>query len=468
MAQSEKMKELLRALPSVQRLLDVAAVQTAREGLGHDAVAAAARDVLSDLRERILEGDGAGDHSPEMLAQRTIRRAENRSRGSMRRVINATGVILHTGLGRAVLPEAALKGIADELQGYASVELDLESGKRGQREAASEDLLKTILGCEAATVVNNNAAATMLSLSALARRREVIVSRGQLVEIGGSFRMPDVMSESGAVMVEVGTTNRTKLKDYENAITERSAVLILVHTSNYRIQGFTAEVEIEALVGLGRKHGLTVVHDIGSGALFPDMAVELSDEPIVKHSLDVGADVVTFSGDKILGGPQAGICVGRRETVEKLRKHPLYRAFRCDKLILRALESTLALYLDGERRVETVPSLRMLRMPLDVIKKEARKLVRGIKAACTDMNLEIDTAGDTSRLGSGSLPEGNIPTEVVRIRHPKASADKLAGDLRSHAVPVVVRIQDGRILIDPRTLQKGEADEIIQAFSQLK
>lgn len=466
MATNNDNKERLRAVPSVQKVLDEAAVQNAQASLGRSVLLAGVRELLDEARAKLLAGEDTDLTNSGVVADRAVAWARDRASGGVRRVINATGVILHTGLGRAVLPPKAFEAIAAELKGYAAVELELDSGKRGHRDTSAAAMLQIILGCEAATVVNNNAAATMLALAALGRGKEVIVSRGQLVEIGGSFRMPDVMSESGAKMVEVGTTNRTHLRDYVNAITEDTAVLMSVHTSNYRIQGFTKEVDVAELVGLAREHNLIVIHDVGSGVLLPDLANELSDEPVVKASLDAGADLVTFSGDKVLGGPQSGIAVGRYEVVQRLRKHPLYRPFRCDKLILRALETTLAVYMDLERNSHEIPTLKMLRKPFAELKAEATALADALKKA--DPQLEVDMAEDTSRLGSGSLPEGNIPTMVVRLRHGRFGAEKLAAELRRSQPPIVARIQDGRVLLDPRTLQVGEADEIVRAFGAIE
>lgn len=382
--------------------------------------------------------------------------------GGIRRVINGTGVILHTGLGRAVLPAAAIQEIVKELSGYAAVEVDLESGKRGSRDEATRGLITMLLGCEHATVVNNNAAATMLALAAIARGKEVLVSRGQLVEIGGSFRVPDVMLESGCKLVEVGTTNRTYVRDYEAAITPETAALMIVHTSNFRIIGFTEEPTVADLAALAKKHGLPLIHDIGSGALLPDLAAELKEEPVVKTSLDAGADLVLFSADKILGGPQGGIVAGRKDLVEKMRRHPLYRAFRVDKMTLRALETTLRIYLDPERRTTEIPTLRLLRMPLVTIETEAAALAARWIAALP--GLEAQCNADSSRLGSGSLPEHNIPTRVIAMRHATFSADELSARLRRNAPPIFTRIQDDRVLIDPRTLLPGDADEIEAAL----
>ena len=457
----------LRSVPAVQRLLEEPVLREAQARLGREAIVAAAREVLAETRRALLQdpADGNGEGLVGELAQRIAMRAGKRSAGGVRRAINATGVILHTGLGRAVLPAAVIQELAAELSGYASVELDVETGERGQRDAPAADLLKTLLGCEAATVVNNNAAATLLALAALAKGREVIVSRGQLVEIGGGFRVPEVLAESGARMVEVGCTNRTHLRDYEDAIRPETGMLLIVHPSNFRILGFTAEPSVAELANLGRRRGIPVVHDIGSGALFPGLAAELRAEPTVKESLDAGVALVTFSADKILGGPQAGIAVGKAEQVQRLRRHPLYRAFRLDKLVLRALETTLALYLDPERRAETIPTLRMLRRPLEEIAAQAERIAH---RARTESTLVAEVASDSSRLGSGSLPERDIPTCVVALRHATLSASDLAARLRAQETPIVARIQDGCVLIDPRTLQADEEEELIRALSSIR
>lgn len=460
-------EKLLRTLPAIQKLLDDPAVRDLQSRFGRDAVVSAARETLTALRADILAGKIAGNGSaPELnVMQRVVARVERRVGAGVRRVVNATGVILHTGLGRAVLPPAAIKDIVAELSGYAAVEIDVESGKRGHRDSAVRDLITTLLGCEHATLVNNNAAACMLALAAIARGKEVIVSRGQLVEIGGSFRVPDVMRESGCTLVEVGTTNRTYVRDYEAAITPETAALMIVHTSNFRMVGFTEEVSVADLKALAKKHNLPLIHDIGSGALLPNLAEELKEEPVVKTALDDGADLVLFSADKILGGSQSGIAAGRADLVEKMRKHPLYRAFRVDKLTLCALEATLRLYLNPETRTEAVPTLRMLKRTLADISAEAAKLATALGRAVP--GLEALCVEDSSRLGSGSLPERNIPTRVVSLKHSKFSAEEIAAKLRAHKPPVFTRIQDNRVLIDPRTLLPGDTDEIEKAMKGL-
>jgi L-seryl-tRNA(Ser) seleniumtransferase len=422
--------------------------------------------LLAELHLNVSTTDVPSEHQwIEIVVACVVARIERHSTRGVRRAINATGVILHTGLGRAVLPEAALKDILRELSGYATVEIEVETGKRGQRDATSCELLKTLLGCEHATVVNNNAAATMLALAAVARGKEIIVSRGQLVEIGGSFRVPDVMVQSGCKLIEVGTTNRTYARDFESAITPETAALMLVHTSNFRMVGFTAEPTVTELAQLARKYKIPLIYDIGSGALLPELADELKDEPVVRTALEHGADLVLFSADKIMGSAQGGIAVGRFEWVEKMRSHPLYRAFRIDKLTLRVLETTLRLYLDPLRRQEEIPTLKMLRKPLAQIAEEADILAK--RLSHVSPKLEVDCVEDTSRLGSGSLPERSIPTRVVRLKHPTLSAEAFASKLRTHQPPIFTRIQEDRVWLDPRTLQEGESAEIEKAVAVL-
>jgi len=471
---------LMRALPAVQRLLEDPALRELQARFGREAVLSAARETLAELRAGIAAGTtgapplpadgherdaGAAAALCPGIVRRVAERVLRRCGSGVRRVINATGVILHTGLGRAVLPQASIQEIAAHLSGYSSVELDLASGKRGHRDATVNDLLTTLLGCEKATVVNNNAAGVMLALAALARGKEVIVSRGQLVEIGGSFRVPDVMRESGCKLVEVGTTNRTYVRDYEAAITPQTAALLLVHTSNFRLIGFTEEPPVAGVAALARQRGLPLLYDIGSGALLNGLADELKEEPVVKTALDDGVDLVLFSADKILGSTQGGVAAGKKELVEKMRRHPLYRALRLNKLTLCALESTLRLYLDPERRLESVPTLRMLRRSLASIGEEAAALATRLSRACN--GLEALCVEDSSRLGSGSLPERNIPTRVVSLRHATLKPEELGARLRAHQPPVITRIQDDRVLIDPRTLLPGDAEEIEKAAQTL-
>jgi L-seryl-tRNA(Ser) seleniumtransferase len=413
---------------------------------------------IKDLLERSYSRIPASAAAAVALA------AKASQSGGVQRVINATGVILHSGLGRSLLADAVFRDISAELRGYANVEVDLKTGECGDRDEHIAGMLCRLLGCEAATVVNNSAAATMLVLTALAKGREVIISRGQLMDIGSAFRVPDVMALSGAKMVEIGSTNRTHLRDYERAITPETGLIMLAYTSNYRVIGFTQHVEIGELAELGHQHNIPVFHDVGSGCLLGNLASELPGEPIVKESLTAGADVVCCSGDRILGGPQSGILLGRKNLIGAIRMNPLWRALRLDKLILRALQSTLALYFDPEQRNEALPTLRLLRKPLAELEHEAATLAERIVQACP--SLKVDTAADTSHLESESLPERNLPTRVVRLTHPEFNAGELAAFLRMVKTPVIARIQDGHVLIDPRTLLDGEADEVIDALRE--
>jgi L-seryl-tRNA(Ser) seleniumtransferase len=458
-------RQLLDKLPGMPALLNHPEIKMLRENQPTLYVNDLVRRELEAVRKMILET--AEEELASLRVDQTaiIRRSLELIRRalapSVGRAINAAGVILHTALGRAPLAPAAQAAVWEALEGYSTLAINRETGRRGDRHLHTDRLLSHLTGAEAGMIVNNNAAATMLILNTLGAGKEVIVSRGQLVEIGGSFRVPDILRESGCKLIEVGTTNRTYLRDYATAITQETAALLLVHTSNFRLIGFSAEVSVAELAALGRKHGLPVLHDIGSGALLPGLAEELKEEPVVKTSLEDGADLVLFSADKILGGPQGGIAAGRADLVEKMRRHPLYRAMRLDKLILRALETTLRLYLDPERRSETVPALKMLRRPLADIAGEAAALATRLNRAVS--GLEALCVEDSSRLGSGSLPERNIPTRVVSLRHSTCSAEELAKRLRAHRPPVLTRIQEDRVLIDPRTLLPGDADAIESA-----
>ena len=383
---------------------------------------------------------------------------------SLRRVINATGVILHTNLGRAPLARAAAERAARLSAGYTNLEYDLERGERGRRDVHAERLLCRLTGAEAAVVVNNNAAASLIVLAALAAGREVIISRGELVEIGGGFRVPDVLAQSGAVLREVGTTNRTRAADYAAAIGDRTALILRVHPSNFRIEGFTERPSVSELAGLGRRFKIPVAEDLGSGYLGPDVAgtPSLGDEPIVARSLADGIDAVMFSGDKLLGGPQAGIIVGRESIISSIRKHPLMRAVRVDKLTYGALEATLEEFATGRART-TVPVMAMLAMPLDVIARRADALAaklssRGLRASVTD--------GD-SAVGGGSAPGTDLPTKLVIVEHPSLSANALERLLRQQPVPIIARIEHTRVALDHRTVDPQDDERLMSAFSNL-
>jgi len=425
----------LRDLPSVDRLL--ADERLASEP--HELALAAARVVLDRARDVIRAGG-----KPAPLVDEVLEELARTRRPSLRRVLNATGVLVHTNLGRAPLADAALARVAEVGAGYSNLEYDVERGERGSRQDHLAPLLQRLTGAEAALVVNNNAAAVLLSLAALAEGREVVVSRGELIEIGDGFRIPDVLARSGARLVEVGTTNRTRASDYERALGPETALLLRVHQSNFRVVGFTERPDLAALGRIARRVGLPLVDDLGSGALAP-----LGDEPTPAESLRAGADLVCFSGDKLLGGPQAGIVVGRAELVDRLRRHPLQRALRADKLTLAALEGTLSLALDPETR-DRVPVLRMLHEPLEAVRARAARL-----AALVGGEVEETVA----RVGGGALPLAELPSAACAVE------EQLADALRLGDPAVIAVIRDGRTLVDCRTLTDAEIDEVAAAIS---
>lgn len=458
----------LRQIPPVGELVEKSEAAGLVNQFGRPRVLGVVRDTLAGLRQRIRKTDGevtaAELEAPEIL--RSVRRKLEASGGpGLCRVINATGILLHTGLGRAVLPRAALEAIASEQKGYSLLEIDRRTGERGYREHFVSELVCALTGAESATVVNNNAAATMLCLAAIAAGKEVIVSRGQLVEIGGAFRMPEVMAASGARLVEVGTTNRTYLADYERAITPETAMFMRVHASNFRIVGFTHSVPLEELVELGKKTRLPVLDDLGSGALLDFSAYGLTDEPMVSHSIRAGADLVCFSGDKLLGGPQAGIILGGKELVHRVRRHPLFRALRPDKLTLTALEATLRLLENPDKLAETHPVLRMVAMSEEELEKRAAELVMGIRKAG---GFHAEVVAETAQLGGGSMPGRDLRSRAVAVTHPKISSHELSGLLVDHSPPIFARIKDDRLLLDLRTIQPGEEAEVAAAFESIQ
>ena len=429
----------LRDLPSVDRLLADEALAAAPRALAVEA----ARTVLERAREQIEAGEEPGDVVATARAE-----VERLSTPSLRRVLNATGVIVHTNLGRAPLAPSALARVEEVGRSYSNLELDLESGARGSRQVHVSEALRRATGAEAALVVNNNAAAVLLAVGALGEGREVVVSRGELVEIGDGFRIPEVLARSGARMVEVGTTNRTRASDYERAIGPETAVLLRVHQSNYRIVGFTEAVPTRELARIAHAAGLVLVDDLGSGSLR-----DMGDEPTAAGSVRDGADLVCFSGDKLLGGPQAGIVVGRGDLVERLRRHPLQRALRADKLTLAALEGTLAVLADPERARAEIPVLRMLNEPLGVVRERAERLAILIGG-------EVEET--VARVGGGALPLAELPSAACAIE------ESLAPLLRLGTPPVVGIVRDGRLLLDARTLTADEVDDVARAVLQAR
>ncbi len=448
-----------RSIPKVDVVLAHPGAQPLIAESGREFFSTCLDEVFEGIRGRMKQGQAAATDVPAILGAVKERLAARRA-PKLCRAVNATGVILHTGLGRAVLAPAALEAVAREQRGYSLLEVDRASGERSIREAHVLDLIREITGAEAATVVNNNAGATLIALAALAQGREVVTSRGQLVEIGGSFRIPDVMKQSGAKLVEIGTTNKTYLSDFENAITGETALLMRVHTSNFRILGFTHFPSLEELVALGRKRNIPVMDDLGSGAFVDLSAYGVKDEPTVQESVGSGADVITFSGDKLLGGPQAGLIVGRKDAVSRIRKHPLFRALRVDKLTLTALEATLKLYLDKERLFRELPTLRMISMSLEECGQRAASLAARLKDV---PGLAVEILDDASQFGGGSVPTQEIPTRVVALKPAKLALQALYERLRLGEPCVFARVQRDRVLLDVRTLQEGEDAELAAA-----
>ncbi|RKO68145.1 L-seryl-tRNA(Sec) selenium transferase [Desulfofundulus salinus] len=461
-------REALRKLPAVDEVLRSPEMAALLAEKPRNLVVETVRQVLDRWRQAFL-ADGAEDEMGRVeittrVVREVIRETARRSRPNLRRVINATGVVLHTNLGRAVLAPAARAAVEMVASGYCNLELDLQSGRRGSRYAPLEGLLTSLTGAEAAMVVNNNAAAVLLALSTLARGREVIVSRGQLVEIGGSFRIPEVMAQSGATLVEVGATNKTYPHDYRRAITDRTALLLHVHTSNYRLVGFVREITVNELVMLGKEYGLPVMSDLGSGFLVDLSHFGLPAEPTVQEVVASGADVVTFSGDKLLGGPQAGIIVGRREYIEKMKKNPLTRAIRIDKFTVAALEATLRVYLEPDRALVHIPTLRMLTVDITELEERARKLAEQLRQMVGELAvIEVEPA--ISRVGGGAMPTADLPSMAVTVQPRQTDSENLARILRAGEPAVMGRVQDDRLILDVRTVLPGEEEILVQAIT---
>ncbi len=464
MEQENLRNRLLDRLIGMPRLLNYPQIKALEEkNYPRPFIIDITRAELQKLRDCILSADETDlqqiSIEPDLLAQKIAHRIQLQFKPSVAPAINAAGIILHTALGRAPLCQEAQDAIAIAIKNYCTLAIDRKTGKRGDRYAHVEELLCYLTGAEAAMVVNNNAGATVLVLNTIAFGREVIISRGQLIEIGGSFRIPDVMKRSGAIMVEVGTTNKTHLWDYERAISENTALLLRVHTSNYQIIGFTSEVPLKQLVDLGHKHDLPVVDDIGSGCLIDFQKYGLPQEPMVQDSIKAGADIVTFSGDKILGGPQSGIIIGKKKYIDPIKKNPLTRALRCDKLTYAALEATLKIYLDEEHLHERHPVLKMLTIPTKRLAARCRTFQRHLKDALAG-KCDIKISDGYSQLGSGSLPAQYLPTKLISIKPQSMSADSLADKLRENEPPIFARIADDEVLLDFRTIAEDETKTI--------
>ncbi|MCK9294915.1 MAG: L-seryl-tRNA(Sec) selenium transferase [Desulfobulbaceae bacterium] len=457
-------QELLRTIPKVDEFLGwVGHIQAPVRF-----IKAAVREVLNLEREIILGGQTREleDLGREALLAKFDKRLKDKLTPNFRTVINATGVIIHTNMGRSLLPREAMDGLIKVGSRYSNLEFDLTTGKRGSRYSLVEDLLCELTGAEAGLVVNNNAAAVLLALDTLAKNREVIVSRGQLVEIGGSFRIPEVMEKSGAFLREVGATNRTHLRDYENAINEQTGLLLKVHTSNYRIIGFTSEVSLPEMVELGRRHNLPVMEDLGSGSLVDLTRFGLQKEPTVGEVVKAGVDVVTFSGDKLLGGPQAGLILGKRDIIGRIKKNPLNRALRIDKFTLAGLEAILRLYGDEEKALTAIPTLALMGMAPEVIGRRAARLIRRIRKGLADC-CGVSIVPVASRVGGGAMPEQDLPSRAVALRPQVMKVTEVERKLRETSMPVIGRIENDALLLDMRTVADDEIPLLAAALFEV-
>lgn len=455
---------MFKNIPKVDKVMEWPGVKELFATHPRQVVVDAIRSTLDSLRALTASGETApGSFEPAMILGNILGELERGKGTALRRVINGTGIVIHTNLGRSPLPDTVLDAVRDAASGYCDLEYDLEKGVRGSRTGRVEELLRRLIGAEAAIVVNNNAAAVLLALSAMATGREVIVSRGELVEIGGSFRIPDVMTQSGAVLREVGTTNRTHPRDYRSAVNADTALLLKVHTSNFRVIGFTAEVSVSEMADVGREFDIPVMVDAGSGNIVDLSFLGVRDEPTVSEYLAAGADVVTFSGDKLLGGPQAGIIVGKKERLDAMKTHPLYRALRVDKMTLAALDGILRLYADERQAMQSIPVLRMLAMDPTELSRRAGLLVRRLRRLLP-ATVSLKTVAGFSQVGGGSLPEVGIPTTLCAISVPGLEPQQLDQRLRSFSPAVVGRVSQGQFLLDVRTIRDEEVTTVVAAL----
>ena len=460
------MSELLRNIPKVDRVLELPGVKVELARHPRPLVIRAVRIALDALRMDLHENKGLLPITGEFLASRVLQELEVLTASRLKRVINGTGVVIHTNLGRSPLPESVRVNLNDIAFSYSNLEFDLEKGERGSRYSHLEGLLCELTGAEAALVVNNNAAAVLLSLASLAEGKEVIVSRGELVEIGGSFRVPDVMRQSGAILREVGATNRTHPRDYRSAVTPASALLLKVHTSNFAVVGFTSEVSAAELTEIGREFSLPVMADLGSGCLVDLQGLPGPAEPTVQAFVRAGLDVVTFSGDKLLGGPQAGIIIGKKAFVDPMKRHPLLRALRVDKMSIAALEGTLRLFRDERQALEEIPVLRMLNVSSAELQARGKRLLRRFKRDLpAGVNLSI--IGGTSKVGGGVLPLAELPTALIAVNVNDVSPHDVEKRLRNCPVPVIGRISRGNFLLDLRTILDADLPDLLSALETL-
>ena len=460
-------KTPLRQLPAIEKLLNTQELLDLQATYARPLVIETLRAVVADIRSEILSGNQTQLPEHTEYAERTLQKIEAKTAPRMRPVVNATGTVTHTNLGRSLLSNYACEAIQQAAQNYVNLEYDIETGQRGHRDRITEPLLQQLTGCEASTVVNNNAAAVLLALQTVARGKEVIVSRGELIEIGGAFRIPDVMAASGAILREVGTTNRTHLRDYAEAINENTGLLLKVHPSNYKILGFTSTSTMEEITELGAQQGIPTMEDLGSGALIDMTAYGLPHEPLVGERIASGVDIVTFSGDKLLGGPQAGIIVGKAEWIEKMRKNPMMRALRVDKLIIAGLSATLQRYIiDGTTAAEQFPMLNRYTRSIETLHAVAEKL----KAQLQDLfeeKVNIQISETYGQIGSGALPVETLPSVALVLEPSEISAETLAAQFRNATMPVIGRIKDGLFWLDLRTVYEREQAWIVETATQI-
>ena len=464
----------LRAIPPINEILDFPKVKTLIEGFGKNMVIENIKLILEEYRKQLDINEGFASHIEsktrkeitESLVEKLEATIDEKQGLGLKRVINATGIVLHTNLGRAPLPEKAVMLMQEVSEGYSNLEFDLETGGRGSRHSHIEQFITSITGAESAIIVNNNAAAVFLCLNTLADKKEVIISRGQQVEIGGSFRIPDIITRSGAKMIEVGTTNKTRLTDYSNAISDDTAVLLKVHTSNYKVTGFTEEVQLEELTGLGVEKTVVVMEDLGSGSLYDLSLIGLPYEPTVQDSIKCGVDIVTFSGDKLLGGPQAGIIAGKKELVDKIKRNPLTRMVRCDKTTISAMAAVLSLYMDPVRVVQNIPALKMMALKEDELLVNAIELNKLINSALGNKcNTEI--VDDLDEVGGGSLPSVILKGKAVALTVFELNVNEIQSRLRKARTPIIGRISKDRFLLNLRTLERKDYPVIVEALARI-
>lgn len=461
-------KNLFTLIPKVDELLEDNIIKELLTYIPRKSVMDSIREEADGLRNIIKEGNIKEEEIVciiDKLVENIKLKATKKNSLKLKRVVNATGTVIHTNLGRSLMNEEIFNNMKEIALNYSNLEYDLETGSRGSRYSHVEEIIKELIGGEASMVVNNNAAAVLLALSATAVNKEVIVSRGELIEIGGSFRIPEVLEQSGAHLVEVGSTNKTHLNDYEKAINENTGALLKVHTSNYRILGFTSSVDSKELYELKMKYDIPLIEDLGSGVLIDLSKYGLEYEPTVVESLEKGVDIVTFSGDKLLGGPQAGIIVGKKEYIDKMKAHPLTRAFRVDKFTLSALELTLRYYLDEKKALENIPTLRMLTMTMEELNKKSEDLLIKINKSIDSLDIELSIEDDYSEVGGGSLPLEKLPTKCIVINIKNHSTQEFENNLRSFNIPIITRLYKDKIYLDLRTIKEEDYDIIVDGIS---